>query len=337
MSARRPFSRLWALSTSVCVMAALGGAGLAQQPVGEPAAPSLPVPPPPGDLPAVSTPEDAPNPVRERREQQAIEDNSGIDPELGAIAEPDADPVGPALRITGDGEWQRPDEDIRRKAREDAMARAAEIQRKAAGERSVGDGLIMPRLMAPNIPIVPLDLLFPPDVQAAGPVPVREARGSAVVFGALDRETGKTSLVRVPVGRSMTFGALQVAVEGCFMSHPDDSFEAWAFVDVVDKGRPRTQQLAVLPQRERARLRNAVGERSLRKGWIIASSPAVTPIDHPTYDVWLVRCEGDGGGGPLVRMPEGTQPPAAGQATSPADQSVRPDQGPAPATSATTP
>jgi len=26
------------------------------------------------------------------------------------------------------------------------------------------------------------------------------------------------------------------------------------------------------------------------KGWMIASSPALNALDHPRYDVWVLRC-----------------------------------------------
>jgi hypothetical protein len=166
---------------------------------------------------------------------------------------------------------------------------------------------------------VPMELLFPPEVAAAGPPPVRESRGSSIVIGALDREGRTNARLRISSGNQGTYGSLRIKVSGCFMSHPADTFEAWAYVEVSDMGRTDRKQLAVLPQRDRNRMREATGERLLRKGWIIASSPSVTPIDHPTYDMWLVSCEGDGGAGPQPQWPggiappglEGTLPPAA--------------------------
>jgi hypothetical protein len=316
MNARRD-PRGWMMGLSAVALTVFGTGVVAQQ--AQPEAQGT-------GLPEVSTPEPAPNPVREMRGAQAApSDMDGMDPELGAIAEPDADPVSPALRSQGGGDWVSPEEELRRRLREEAMAKAGEIQRKLEAERALA-GPIMPRLMAPTIPIVPLDLLFPPEMQSSGPPPVRESRGSVVEFGALDRETGETSRVRVPVGRSATIGSLHVKVDGCFLSHPEDSFESWAYVTVVDKGRARAQQLAVLPQRDRARMREGNVERTLRKGWIIASSPAVTPIDHPTYDMWLTRCEGYGGEGPEPQWRAGSEPPnsSGSRAASPAGAGATP-------------
>jgi hypothetical protein len=303
-------------------VALIGGSVIAQQ--ADPTAPNVP----PADLgPAISEPEPAPNPVREQREQQSIESGAGgIDPELGPIAEPDEGDVAPALRVTGDGEWKRPEDSLRDRMRREAIERATKLNDDLAkaqqGSSSGGNGLILPSLMAPNIPMVPMELLFPPEAVSAGPPPVRESRGSAIIVGALNREAGTNTRLRIPTGGEATYGSLRIKVSGCFMSHPEDTFESWAYVEVSDTGREGRRQLAVLPQRDRNRVKAATGERLLRKSWIIASSPSVTPIDHPAYDMWLIGCEGNGGAAPLPQWPGGIAPP--GQAVTPANPSANP-------------
>lgn len=291
-------------------LAFAGGSVIAQQ-AGQ-SAPDFPSSTP-DSQPKVSEPEPAPNPVREQREQRGLDATAGgIDPELGPIDEPDSEDVAPALRVTGDGEWKRPEDSVRDRLRREALERATKLNADLeAARRSAGagsNGLVMPILMAPNIPMVPMELLFPPEIVAAGPPPVRESRGSAVIIGALNREAGTNTRIRIPTGGEGTFGSLRVKVSGCFLSHPEDTFESWAYVEVSDMGRPDRKQLAVLPQRDRSRVQAATGERVLRKSWIIASSPSVTPIDHPSFDVWLVACEGNGGAAPLPQWPAGTQP-----------------------------
>jgi hypothetical protein len=336
--------RLLSLSVGSLAIALAGGGVIAQQVPPEASQPNFPVPPPPSSTPEVSEPEPAPNPVRERREQQRNEENSGaaggIDPELGPISEPDQDDVAPALRVKGEGQWQRPKDEVRERVRRETLERAAKISDDMArasgsaavsnsgGAGSTSSGLIMPRLMAPNIPLVPMELLFPPEVVSAGPPPVRESRGSAIIIGALDREARTNTRIRIPAGGQGTYGSLRIKVSGCFMSHPEDSTESWAYVEVSDMGRADRRQLAVLPQRDRGRVKAATGERLLRKGWIIASSPSVTPIDHPIYDMWLVTCEGNGGAGPQPQWPGGIAPPGQEGTLPPAVPGVVPAQAP---------
>ena len=319
------FKRFLLLTIGSTLIAFAGGGVIAQQAQPEAAPPNFPVPPPPSGPPNVSEPEPAPNPVRERREQNAIDNEAvgGIDPELGPISEPDSEDVGPAFRVEGDGSWERPKDTVRDRVRRETLERAEKISREmnvsagAGTERSGDNGFIMPRLMAPNIPLVPMELLFPPEVVSAGPPPVRESRGSAIIVGALNREARSNTRLRIPAGGQGTYGSLRIKVSGCFMSHPEDSFESWAYVEVSDLGRTNANQLAVLPQRNRSRVKEATGERIIRKGWIIASSPSVTPIDHPIYDMWLVNCEGNGGVGPQPQWPGGIAPPGQAAGTQP--------------------
>lgn len=337
------FKRLLLLTIGSTALALAGGSVIAQQPALEATQPNFPAPP--ISSPNVSEPEPAPNPVRERREQQESEGAAGgIDPELGPISEPDSEDVAPALRVTGEGNWQRPQDSVRDRVRREAMDRAAKISEemnKAAAAAGSGvqssNGLIMPRLMAPNIPLVPMELLFPPEVVSAGPPPVRESRGSAIIVGALDREARANTRLRIPAGGQGTYGSLRIKVSGCFMSHPEDTSESWAYVEVTDMGRANRKELAVLPQRDRNRVRAATGERVLRKGWIIASSPSVTPIDHPTFDMWLITCEGNGGAGPQPQWPGGIAPPGQEGTLPPAVAGQVPGQAPAGAPAAVAP
>ena len=32
---------------------------------------------------------------------------------------------------------------------------------------------------------------------------------------------------------------------------------------------------------------------NIYKGWMISSSPDVTPLENPIYDLWLVDCSND--------------------------------------------
>nr|WP_284360082.1 DUF2155 domain-containing protein [Candidatus Phycosocius spiralis] len=211
----------------------------------------------------------------------------GIDPELGPVGEPEAADLPPAMRQNGGGGWLSPTDEMRARIRREAKERAAEEQRALSSS-----GYVMPRLVGPTIPFVPLELLFPPESVEQGPKPVRELRGTSIVLGALDREKGTNVRLKVSVGSQVTYGSLRMRVMACYTSHPEDRLESWAYVEVTDIGPQKLNQLAVLPQRNSRSNRDANALRVIRKGWIIASSPAVTPIDHPTYDMWLVACDG---------------------------------------------
>jgi hypothetical protein len=286
-------------------------------------------PVPPGQpAPEVSTPEPAPNPVREMRDPQNETDPSsdggdGLDAGLETIEEPvdtrNAGQNGGAGQgadgsSSGDGAAGLTPEEQRLLA-EEAAARA-----QAARDNE------LPRMVGPNIPIVPLDLLFPPELAASIEATiVRETRGSLVTVAVMDRSASSLQRVRIPVGGTVNVGALSLKATACFKSAPEDPIEAWAYMEVVDRGRQAPARLAVLPQRDRAKLREARGPRLLRRGWMIASSPVVTPVDHPVYDVWVLDCEGSANGPTPVATLEELQRPRANPAAPTTAPETRPE------------
>ncbi|MEM7490039.1 MAG: DUF2155 domain-containing protein [Pseudomonadota bacterium] len=88
------------------------------------------------------------------------------------------------------------------------------------------------------------------------------------VLRTLDRVSGEVIDVEMAVGQTMAYGPLQVTLHECRFPLGNPSGDAFGLLQVVD-GR-------------------AVDE--LFAGWMIASSPALNALEHPRYDVWLLRC-----------------------------------------------
>lgn len=206
--------------------------------------------------------------------QNNTQEPSGIDSELGTIQESDVKEVEPALRVEGDGEWTAPD------SNNNANANT--------------EGLNLPKLTAPTIPIISINQLFPPDSFVIGEEKKvsRDIKGTSALFIGINRETGYLLNFRVPVGTSVNFEGLNIKVSGCFHSHPEDPLESWAYVDIVENNLDIRQQIAVIPARDRQRRKQKLENAIVKHGWIMASSPNVTPIDHSIYDVKLLTCEG---------------------------------------------
>ncbi len=233
----------------------------------------------------VSEPEPTPNPVKEQTVKPKEE--GGIDPELGQIAEPDA----PDVVLEGTGADNAPKieggvDDQNRTALESIINK--ESTTKANGE-------IMPKLVGADVPTIPIGLLFPNGGTSAvdGKITrVKELVGTNVLLYGLNRLTGKSLTFRLNVGQTLNYENLSVSLSTCYRSAPSEPDESWAYVDVIDKGAPPIQQIAVLAQRDRSKLKELVGPKKIRKGWMIASSPNVTAIDHPIYDLTLISCDG---------------------------------------------
>ncbi len=87
----------------------------------------------------------------------------------------------------------------------------------------------------------------------------------------LDKVTARVSTFEIPIGISVRFGTLQIFARGCDRTPPEDPPESAAFLEIYE-----------MKPGER---RNA-----LFKGWMFASSPALSALEHPVYDVWVLDC-----------------------------------------------
>jgi len=88
---------------------------------------------------------------------------------------------------------------------------------------------------------------------------------------AMDKITGHVTEIDVPVKGVVNFGSFSILVRKCVTRSPDEAPENTAFVDVVDDYESD----------------NPV---NIFKGWMFSSTPALSPVEHPIYDVWLLQC-----------------------------------------------
>lgn len=88
---------------------------------------------------------------------------------------------------------------------------------------------------------------------------------------AMDKITGRVSEIDVPVNGLANFGTFSILVRKCVTKSPEETPENTAFVDVVDNYRSD----------------NPV---NIFKGWMFSSTPALNAVEHPIYDIWLLKC-----------------------------------------------
>ena len=94
---------------------------------------------------------------------------------------------------------------------------------------------------------------------------------SAVLQG-LDKITARVSTIDAPIGEDVRFGTLDITVRKCHKRPPTETPETTAYMEI----------------RERRLGESAV---ELFAGWMFASSPAASSMEHPVYDVWVVDCK----------------------------------------------
>ena len=107
---------------------------------------------------------------------------------------------------------------------------------------------------------------------AAFAAPAQADPYQIVVLQALDKVAARVSPLEVPVGKTVTFGSLEITARACDKRPPEETPESAAFLEIVEK-RP--------------------GETPVTQfvGWMFASSPALSAMEHPIYDVWVLDCK----------------------------------------------
>ena len=94
-----------------------------------------------------------------------------------------------------------------------------------------------------------------------------------VVLGALDKMTARVVTIEAEVGQTTRFGHLEIIPRACRQRRPEAAIpESAAFLDIWDvkPGQPA---------------------QSVFRGWMFASSPALSAMEHPIYDVWVLFCK----------------------------------------------
>jgi len=104
--------------------------------------------------------------------------------------------------------------------------------------------------------------------------PAASAEMVAVLQG-LDKTTARIATIRAPVGQSVRFGTLVITARACFNHPPDETPESAAFL-----------QIGELPPDAGP---DAKAE-SIFSGWMFASSPALSALENPVYDVSVLDC-----------------------------------------------
>ncbi len=92
--------------------------------------------------------------------------------------------------------------------------------------------------------------------------------GSGGTLRVLDKQTGYTEDVELANGGSTTYGLLEIQLGECRYPAGNPSGDAYALLTIYYRGQPEP----------------------VFRGWMIASSPALNALDHPRYDVWVLRC-----------------------------------------------
>ncbi len=91
------------------------------------------------------------------------------------------------------------------------------------------------------------------------------------VLQGLNKITARVSELRVPVNQPVRFGSLEITARECRKSRPEEMPESVSFLEIDDH-------------------KENIETTRMFTGWMFASSPAVSAMEHPVYDIWVVNC-----------------------------------------------
>ncbi|WP_241525656.1 DUF2155 domain-containing protein [Pseudophaeobacter leonis] len=94
-------------------------------------------------------------------------------------------------------------------------------------------------------------------------------RGNSAVLRGLDKVNGHNMDVEIPVGGTAEVFGLIVTLSECRYPVANPTGDAFAYLTV----------------------RDPLNGEVFFEGWMIASSPALSALDHSRYDVWVMRCK----------------------------------------------
>jgi hypothetical protein len=102
----------------------------------------------------------------------------------------------------------------------------------------------------------------------AVPAQLATTNGTGVTVRALDKLTGQVSDLEIGNAQTKRVGRITIEVRECRYPNGNAAGEAYASLTITEIGM----------------------DMPVFEGWMIASSPALNAMDHPRYDVWVLRC-----------------------------------------------
>jgi hypothetical protein len=110
---------------------------------------------------------------------------------------------------------------------------------------------------------------------AQTPSPPAAPAETVAVLQGLDKTSARVSRIDAPVGQPVQFGTLVITVRACVKRPPEEPPQTAAFLE-IDKSEPGAE---------------AGATKRVFSGWMFASSPAISALEDPIYDVNVLDCK----------------------------------------------
>ncbi len=107
---------------------------------------------------------------------------------------------------------------------------------------------------------------------------------------ALDKITGRSTDMDISIGAPITFGTLKVELSVCYQTPPELPPESAAFLKVFSTRITPDPLINPDTSSDGSADISDVDTSRIFSGWMFASSPGLSALEHPIYDVWVIRC-----------------------------------------------
>lgn len=96
-----------------------------------------------------------------------------------------------------------------------------------------------------------------------------------IVLRGVDKVTGRMSTMQAAVGDAVSFGDLKIVADKCLTRPPEETPENTAYLEITEKLKDGSFK-------------------EVFNGWMFSSNPALSAMEHPVYDVWVLSCNNGG-------------------------------------------
>lgn len=87
----------------------------------------------------------------------------------------------------------------------------------------------------------------------------------------LDKITARTATIELRKGETVQYGDLTIRLQACRAQDPLEGADSSAFLQIWEKKTDEEPEWVF-------------------SGWMFASSPGLSAMDHPIHDVWVLSC-----------------------------------------------
>lgn len=101
-----------------------------------------------------------------------------------------------------------------------------------------------------------------------------------VVIQILNKTNANAEKIGLPLKREVDYSNLTIIAHRCWQAPLDQKPESKALIEVLEKSQNRKDDEKDSPKKKRIFL-----------GWMFASSPSISSLEHPIYDITVINCK----------------------------------------------